>query len=80
MDALEARAMIRREIDNETVEDPAPGFLTTLQWAAEWNTARPTASVILRAGMAAGVVEMEEFKIRTGSILRRVPHFRAVAK
>lgn len=80
MDALEALAMIRREIDNETVEEPAPGFLTTQQWAKAWGTARPTASAILRDGIRAGVIEMEDFKIHTGGILRRIPHYRAVPK
>lgn len=80
MDALAALAAIRREMDREHVEAPAPGFLVTHDWAAAWCVNRPSAGRLIREGIRTGIMEMEEFRVRAGGVVRRVPHYRAVAK
>lgn len=75
MDALEALALLRRELssDVETVPD---GWRTSQQWADAWGLSRPHTFTMLSAGLSAGRVEKCDFKIQTPSGVRRVPHYR----
>lgn len=75
MDALEALALLRREISGnvETVPD---GWRTCQQWSEAWGLSRPHTSTLLSSGVSASRVEMREFKVQTPAGVRRVPHYR----
>ena len=75
MDALEALALLRREISQD-VEEVPEGWRTCQQWAEAWGLSRPHTSTLIRNGVASGRVEMREFKITTTAGVRRVPHYR----
>jgi hypothetical protein len=79
MDALEALALLRREMDNANAEEVPEGWRTAQQWADAWGLKRPHTSGLLRAGTDSGRVEMREFKVKTAAGLRRVPHYRVKA-
>jgi hypothetical protein len=75
MDALEALALLRREISG-SVETVPDGWRTCQQWAEAWSLSRPHTSTLLSSGIPAGRVEMREFKVQTPAGVRRVPHYR----
>jgi hypothetical protein len=76
MDALEALALLRREMDNANEEEVPDGWRTAQQWADAWGLKRPHTSTLLASGMQSGRVESCEFKIKTAAGLRRIPHYR----
>jgi|694.fasta_scaffold03352_29 hypothetical protein len=76
MDALEALALLRREMDNANSEEVPDGWRTAQQWADAWGLKRPHTSTLLSSGIASGRVAMREFKIPTTAGLRRIPHYR----
>jgi hypothetical protein len=74
MDALEALALLRRELDHDT-EDVIPyGWRTARGWAEAWGLSRPHTATILADGAAAGRVEKQTYRLRTETGVRRIPH------
>ena len=54
-----------------------PGWKTTAQWAKQWKLQHRHTSRILGGAVAAGDVRCKSYRIRTGSIVRPVPHYAA---
>ena len=58
-------------------EEAVPkGWLTSKQWAAEERRAESTIRKQLRVLTDAGKIELKFFKVRTGQLIRPVPHYR----
>jgi hypothetical protein len=67
-------AAARKVLDKE-IEQPPNGFQTREQWARALDKGVSQAGVILRAAVAAGDWEMIPVRIRTGQVVRPVPHY-----
>ena len=76
MDALEALAVLRREIDRDTVDAVPDGYKTVAQWAQAWGLQRSYSSVLLNEGVTAGCTLTAEFRVRTRSGFRRTAHYK----
>jgi hypothetical protein len=76
MDALEALALLRRELDKTNSETVPDGWRTARQWAEAWGLQRAHTTALIRAGIEAGRVEMREFKVSSAAGIRRMPHYR----
>jgi predicted transcriptional regulator len=65
----------------EVVTDEVPpGWLTTKDIAAKLGKGQSTVGAQLGRAVAAGTCERRNFRIRTGSIIRPVPHYRPMGK
>lgn len=76
MDALEALALLKRELNRDLIDDVPDDWKTVLRWADSWGMKRAQTLAILSAGVASNRVEQREFRIQTGAGVRRVPHYR----
>lgn len=61
------------------VETPPDDFRTTAEHAEAAGLSIPQAGKILRAGVLAGKVERQTFRIRNGGRVVPVPHYRVTA-
>lgn len=59
-------------------QTPESGFLTSKAWAQAWSLSDSHTYRLLQNGVAAGKVESKKFKVRTGSLLRSVVHYRVI--
>lgn len=57
-------------------EKPEKGFHTRQQYSKLWRCGEQSANRRLRKYVDAGLMEIKYFKIRTGLIIRPVPHYR----
>lgn len=61
--------------------EPVPdGWHTMAELAREAGKSIPRASEVIRRGIAAGLVEVRTFRIRSGSKVYPVPHYREVSR
>ena len=74
LDAVEALGVLRRLLSGEA-ETPDEGFLTTRQWAKVWNLGVDHVSKLLRHGVAAGKVEIRQYRIGEAR-QQKVSHYR----
>jgi len=73
-DTLSALAILQAFIAG--ADDPIPaGFRTAAQWAEEWGKSRVHAGVLLRRGVALGVVDVVRLKITNGQVTRATPFY-----
>jgi len=73
-DTLSALAILQAFIAGE--DDPVPaGFRTAAQWAEEWGKSRVHAGVLLRRGVALGVVDVVRLKVTNGQVTRATPFY-----
>jgi hypothetical protein len=49
---------------NKSAEKPGKGFKTTNEYAKEWGMSREQASLYIRRGIQAGVVEKKKFGVQ----------------
>lgn len=61
-------------------DEVPPGWLTLRQIAAKMGKAESTMGAQIGRAVANGACERREFRIRTGSVIRPVPHYRPLAK
>lgn len=78
MDALEALALLRRELDNQNSDAVPDGWRTAKQWAEAWGLQRAHTLSLLSSGVAAGRVETRDYKVPSPAGLRRIPHYRVI--
>ena len=79
LDPVAALAILRAEIGDKP-ENPVAGFLTTQGWADAWGVTREHAQRLLNRGIGGGIVDERRFRIKAGSILRKVRHFKITGK
>jgi hypothetical protein len=60
---------------DKTIEQAPAGFKTAEQWAKELGVKRCRAGEILRNALASGEWECVSVRIRTGMVVRPVPHY-----
>lgn len=77
MTAMEALALLQQALSGEE-QTPDPGFMTRKDWATAWGLGESQTYRLLQNGVAAGKVESKKFKVRTGSLLRSVVHYRVI--
>lgn len=72
-------ARLAQALDDKAIEEVPDGWLTARQICE--REAKSTARVleVLRRAAAAGLVEVREFRIRTGGRVYPVPHYREVS-
>lgn len=62
---------------NTSREDEVPaGWMRTDEWARAWGKCESHTAKLLTAGVTAGVMEVQRFRVRTGESVRRAAHFR----
>jgi hypothetical protein len=67
------------KLATDCTENVPPGWMTTVQWAAEEGKSIPRTSAIIRELVRAGHVESRNFVVQAGSRVLPVPHYRLVA-
>lgn len=75
---MSALKELAEAIANGGIEKPPKGFLTVVQHAETSGMSRVHASYVLRRAVAAGKAEVQSFRIRTGSRVLPVPHYRII--
>ncbi len=60
------------------VDKVPPGFQTMFQIAAQIGKSRPRTGELMQIAIAGGNVEVRQFRIKTGQIMRPVPHYRLI--
>ena len=73
-------AELAEALANGGVEQVPVGWQTAQQLADDSGKSLPRTSEILRAGVRAGMVEVRTFRIRSGSKVYPVPHYRKVER
>ena len=63
-------------VSDQPAEEAPEGWSTILQISEEINRPRTTTERQLKARLKDGTCEMKKFRVRTGSIVRPVPHYR----
>ena len=58
------------------VESPEEGFLTTSQWAEAGGLSICSTGKLIRAGIAAGKLEVRSYRVKVGKLVRATDHFR----
>ena len=76
MDNLLAR--LAAALDDKAAEAVPDGWRTMTQIAADSGKSVPRASEVIRRAVAAGLVEVRAFRIRSGGKIYPVPHYREV--
>lgn len=52
------------------------GFLTCQQWRDRWGCCKTKTLDLIRAGLKRGKIESRQFRVRSGSYVRTVLHYR----
>ncbi len=63
-------------LESGGIDIPPDGFLTTEQHAAAAGLSVSQAGKVIRAGVIAGKVERRNFRVRNGSRVVPIPHYR----
>ena len=63
-----------------SVETPDKGFYTCRQLSKEWKVSERTASIRIRKCTDAGIMVCKNFKVKTGMVIRPVPHYKVYDK
>ena len=58
------------------VETPDKDFYTARQLGKMWNINERTASTRIQRCIEAGLIEVKNFKIKSGMVTRPIPHYR----
>ena len=58
------------------VESPEEGFFTTTQWAKAGGRNISSTGKMIRAGLAAGKLEVRSYRVKVGKMVRATDHFR----
>lgn len=59
-----------------TVDDAPKDFKTLLQIASEIGKSRTQTGTLMRIAIAGGNVDVKLFRIKSGQVIRPVPHYR----
>jgi len=61
---------------NRGIVKPTKGFFTRAKYSKAWGVAEQTANRKLKRFVASGLVELKYFKVRSGQVVRPIPHYR----
>jgi len=68
-----------RDLMNDKKVDKVPeGFQTAKEIGEQWDLGEARTSSLLREGVQAGILEKKHFRIKAGTMLRSVSHYREV--
>ena len=73
---LQAIQRVRLKKEDEIPE----GWLTLKEWAKLWKKSKTATELILRKGVAAGLMEVQKFNRYAGNELRAIKHYRQAAR
>lgn len=59
-----------------SVEEPENGFYTARQLCKMWKIDERTASTRIKRCTEAGLVEIKKFKVKSGMVIRPIPHYK----
>jgi len=79
LDPATALALLRAEFQREA-ETPEAGYLTAEQWGESWDMSGKNALTLLTKGIKAGVVQERKYRIPVSTYIRKVRHFKVLAK
>jgi len=63
-----------------SVDTPLKGFYTCRQLAKKWDINERTTSIRIRNFLDAGIMETAKFKVKSGMVIRPIPHYRIINK
>lgn len=61
---------------NRGVVKPPKGFYTRADLSKAWKVTEQTANRKLKRFVASGLIELKYFKVRSGQVVRPIPHYR----
>lgn len=67
---------LERMFNKYAVEKPERDFYTSRQLCKMWNIDERTASTRIKRCTEAGLIEMKKFKVKSGMVIRPIPHYR----
>ena len=65
---------------NKGVVKPPKGFFTRSEIAKAWKVTEQTANRKLKKFVASSLMEVKYFKVRSGQVVRPVPHYKIISK
>ena len=80
MDAAGVLQAIQAEMRKRGTEEVPAGWMTTAEWAKEWEMALSNARLNLKAGVESGLIEAKRFRVNVGNRVAPTWHFRSVVK
>lgn len=63
-------------LKEKSVETPEKGFYTARQLGKIWDIDERTASTRIKRCTEAGLIEVKNFKVKSGMVTRPIPHYR----
>lgn len=75
---LAALADLQAALQQDRAETPDEGFLSVRQWAEVWELSYNQAGKWLTQAERAGKAEKREFYVKTGTLMRKIPHYRVI--
>lgn len=63
-------------LKEKSVETPDKGFYTARQLGKIWDIDERTASTRIKRCTEAGLIEVKNFKVKSGMVTRPIPHYR----
>lgn len=67
---------LERMLHNKSIEKPEKDFYTARQLCKMWNVDERTASTRIKRCIEAGLIEIKNFKVKSGMVTRPIPHYR----
>jgi Fic family protein len=61
---------------NRGVVKPPKGFYTRADLSKAWKVTEQTANRKLKRFVASGLMELKYFKVKSGQVVRPIPHYR----
>jgi hypothetical protein len=61
---------------NKGVEKPPKGFFTRADLSKAWQISEQHGNRKLKKYIDSGLIEMKYFKVRSGQVVRPIPHYR----
>lgn len=69
---------LSKMLTNCGIEKPEKGYHTRLEYQNGWGISEKAANIKIRKGLNMGHLKEKMFKIRTGQVVRPVPHYKIV--
>jgi len=67
---------LEKMLNKWAVEEPDNGFYTARVLCKMWGIDERTASTRIKRCTEAGLVEMKKFKVKSGMVIRPIPHYK----
>jgi predicted ArsR family transcriptional regulator len=67
---------LEKMFNKYATEEPEQGFHTARQLGKMWGINERTASTRIKRCTEAGLIEVKNFKVKSGMVIRPIPHYR----